>query len=443
MVVATHSAVGENGARWPVPDLSAEVAEREITARALSPAGDFAASVPIWEHLTTIAVDRWDLALGLAMDLRKRHDFAEAEEVFRRAAARFPLAYWIMFQWALAAYMDDDLDRAEQRAWRILGHSPDEQAGPLILLGDIAMRRRSFAEALHFFERAARINPSDAGLVGRQARAGHYARIAVSFGITPLHSHGLHDAADYGVLVISLDHRTEQFTRFRQAFRDCPISPVRVPGVRGSYLPDAARRTLCRSPGAPPKGTLGCFLAHVAAWETVVARNLDVCLILEDDAAPVMDLPPRYASLGIPADFDLCFVNDRMEPDLDAEVVAGLDGCTLFDPVDALATRRPDHSAPGGDGYFLSAAGARKLLAFVERDGFNGDVDWRLVAYAAPKGAAERLPPDSVAASVLHRTDSLPEPRLRAFTLFPSLVRTAPRGSARTEENQRSTATAE
>lgn len=421
-------------------DLAAEISEREQTGRALSAAGDFAASVPVWEHLTTIAADRWEFALGLAMDLRSRGDCAEADEVYRRAAARFPNAYWILIQWALAAYADKDLDRAEQRAWRLLGRCPDAEKDPLILLGDIAMLRRAHDEAAQFFERAARIGQADARLAARSSRAGHYARIAASFEAMPLQSRTLHGAADYGVLVISLDHCAGPFERLCKEFRDSPVAPVRVPGVRGSYLPDAAVRALGVRSEAPPKGTLGCFLAHVAAWEAMVARGLDVCLILEDDAVPVIDLPCRFASLAIPGDFDICFVNDRLQPQPDAEAIEQMDRCTVFDPIEALATKPLDHCAPGGDGYFLSAAGARKLLALVELDGFGGDVDWRLVGYAATKRSAERLPPNSVAAAVLRHVDCPVEPRLRAFSLFPCLVRTAPHRSTRMEENQRPTA---
>ena len=53
---------------------------------------------------------------------------------------------------------------------------------------------------------------------------------------------------------------------------------------------------------------------------------------------------------------------------------------------EAFATFPPEDNAPGADGYLLSAAGARKLLAWVEQDGFAHDVDWRLLTYGLQRG---------------------------------------------------------
>ena len=51
-----------------------------------------------------------------------------------------------------------------------------------------------------------------------------------------------------------------------------------------------------------------------------------------------------------------------------------------------------DDNAPGGDGYILSRAGARKLLDWVAEDGFGEDVDWRLLAYGLSPAAIAGLP---------------------------------------------------
>ena len=53
---------------------------------------------------------------------------------------------------------------------------------------------------------------------------------------------------------------------------------------------------------------------------------------------------------------------------------------------------RPDENAPGGDGYILSRAGARKLLDWLAEDGFAEDVDWRLIAYGLTPAQIAALP---------------------------------------------------
>ena len=98
----------------------------------------------------------------------------------------------------------------------------------------------------------------------------------------------------------------------------------------------------------------------------------------------------------------------------------------------------PDHNAPGADGYLVSAAGARTLLDWVERDGFAGDVDWRLLAYGLSPGEVAALPRESHAWGVLDamtRRVGRAE-RLRAHVLCPALIRTVPVSSDREDENR-------
>ncbi len=89
-------------------------------------------------------------------------------------------------------------------------------------------------------------------------------------------------------------------------------------------------------------------------------------------------------------------------------------------------TKINNFSAPGADGYFISYQGAQKLLKFMEKDGYSGDLDWRLVGYAVSPADLERMHQDRVATGVivqLHRMYGPPEPEFRAFSMFPSLIR--------------------
>ncbi len=305
------------------------------------------------------------------------------------------------------------------------------------LLGEIAFARRDFSEAERFFQRASRIDVNNPYLTTRFKAATRFARAA-----STIQSHKAMDktadpTADYAVLAISLDSRADRFRTLCERFADSPVTIERAPGVYGSYLPDIALQQLCRGPATTKRGTAGCFLAHVAAWEMTLRRGFDRCLILEDDAKPILDLPSRFDLLGIPADFDFCFVNYRMQSLREDDATLEGHGFSCHDPIEALGTWPAQHNAPGGDGYFVSAKGARKLLQLVERDGFGGDVDWRLVGYSAAKGAASRMPAGSTAAAVLQHFENMPEPRLRAYSLYPALIHCEGKDSDRLEQNNR------
>ncbi len=233
--------------------------------------------------------------------------------------------------------------------------------------------------------------------------------------------------ADYAVLVINLDQSPERMERTKAAFSRSPVPLRRIPGVYGGYIPSAACRAL--TGGASRKGTLGTFLAHVAAWEAVVASEFGHSLIVEDDAAPIMDLPARVADFGIPAGFDLCFVNERMQPDI-------LPPHHIIAPITSLLSWPADKNAPGGDGYMLSKPGAAKLLELVAQDGFGGDVDWRLVGYSIGPDDLDRLSPDSTAAAVLQNIPRQSAGRLTAYVLTPPVIRTANTESIRRAADQ-------
>ena len=51
---------------------------------------------------------------------------------------------------------------------------------------------------------------------------------------------------------------------------------------------------------AAPRGTLGCFLSHAAAWEALLDGDAPHALIIEDDVIPLLDLPPSLDALPLP-----------------------------------------------------------------------------------------------------------------------------------------------
>jgi len=137
----------------------------------------------------------------------------------------------------------------------------------------------------------------------------------------------------------------------------------------------------------------------------------------------------------LPSGYDICFVNDRLEPRLDP---AATHAPSVHHLADVMLGFHPEDNAPGGDGYLVSAQGAAKLLAWVAQDGFTGDVDWRLLAYGMGPGAIAALPRHAFARQALDRLrHGIPRPdRLDAYVLHPAMIRTVGVSSDREDEDR-------
>src|SRR4051812_32560371 len=94
--------------------------------------------------------------------------------------------------------------------------------------------------------------------------------------------------------------QTEKFGAIRTAV---------VTAIRGDAVPESVRRVLAQDANwAKFKGTLGCFLSHVKAWEAFLNSGEPYGIILEDDVELVA--LERLFALEIPEDADIIFLND-------------------------------------------------------------------------------------------------------------------------------------
>jgi len=150
----------------------------------------------------------------------------------------------------------------------------------------------------------------------------------------------------------------------------------RVEGVLGRTLPSIVCRYCTHDPNSVNnKGAVGVFFGHVNAWEAVIASNANYALILEDDV--VVDNLKMLDADRFPADFDVIFVNDRTSP-VRTDTPDQLEFEHIGSSIPAIESR---HMSVGGDGYILSANGAKKLVEAVKTDRFFSHVDLRLLAY--------------------------------------------------------------
>ena len=394
-----------------------------LAARA---AGDHGRACTLWRAALAERPDDWRVALELKRDLKAGWHYPESDPAFRRAAASLPDDEWVAHYAALYAYHGEDLDVLDRRARAVLQRRPGDPV-VLTILGDVAAQRRDWAGAAIFS-----VDPF------KLETARMYVRLALLLEPCPAGGRGqgeggCREGEHYSISFVNLDRNGEREAELRRQFAGSLPPLHRSAGVEGRRLSAAAVTRLGGDPQM--RGTLGCFLSHAGAWEAMLERGDDYCLIVEDDVIPLLDLPAGLDGLELPAAFDLVFVNDRIAPRLDPAAAAGFTTRTLEAAMHAFPA---DDNAPGGDGYILSRAGARKLLEWVTEDGFGEDVDWRLIAYGLSPAAIAGLPRPSHAGPWLDRIGSLigRAERLDAYVLHPPLIRTVGVSSDREDENR-------
>lgn len=405
------------------------LARLRTEALAARAANDPNRAAEAWRALLDAAPDDWGLALELKRDLKAGLHYPDSDPRFRRAARLLPDAEWLAHYSALYAFHGSDLAAIDARARSLLGRWPDE-ARLHAIVGDVARQRRDWPGAVRGFVEAARLHPGHDDYDVKAAAAGAYARLQAGRDRHPWAD----DGPRYAAFVINLDRNAERMVELGRQFAGSPVPLRRLPAIEGGRLPAAAVRRLTGN-AAAPRGTLGCFLSHAAAWEALLASADSHALILEDDVIPLLDLPSTLGPLGLPDGCDLCFVNDRLEPKLDFAAAAGLSTRTL---AQTMAGFHPEDNAPGGDGYILSRGAAERLLDWIAEDGMAGDVDWRLLAYALTPDEIATIAPHAVARQELDRLQGrIPRAdRLQACTLHPALIRTVGVSSDREDQNR-------
>jgi tetratricopeptide (TPR) repeat protein len=403
-----------------------------ILSKSLRFTGAVSPLLRVTRDLIRRAPDQLEAHLQLVDALRLVGDTAGLEAAFAAALDRFPAAPPLLVRWVALALLADDSDEAERRL-RLAREAAPENLAMADLEAQIATRRHDFSRAASLYEAAIPGQPEQrAVLLKKAALLRLYDRIAkrIASASKAIRS------PDYAVLVINLDEHTDRLKQFMAPFAEVGPTVHRVPGVRGRHLPDLAAARLTDKDGPDFKGTLGCFLAHVAAWERMLTLDLPHALITEDDAHLVLPLPANTATLDLPPDYDLCFVNRGLE--LPSTASADDQGNIVYHPLRSVLVERTVTS-PGGYGYFLSRTGAEKLFRFVERDGFFGDLDWRLVAYSTERDLLTSLDQASLASTALKAQWRIigGDERLRSYAMFPCLVEPGRKGSQRLADNRR------
>jgi GR25 family glycosyltransferase involved in LPS biosynthesis len=166
--------------------------------------------------------------------------------------------------------------------------------------------------------------------------------------------------------VISLDYPK----RLMETLPEQGLLPIWSPGVNGKALTDKDIRENT-TPGygkVCPRTIIGCAMAHMRAWTSVLKNNDDYALIVEDDVYFVPDFKDKIGIVlqHVPRDFDMLYL--------------GCFGCTTnvnlltmiyntmgyANVADKIETINPYITSPGtvmgAHAYIVSKKGARILL---------------------------------------------------------------------------------
>lgn len=402
-------------------------------AKLLRDSGDFEAALSVSTKLTKLNPDVWWLYKDMASDMANIGDVSAANFLLERALEKFPNQFWLLYDYALLAYDRGQYQEAERRIGRFLNFfsasgkdelSFYEMAKLYRLCGFIYQKKLLHAISANFFAKALDYEGSAAvsrldfewqalySRVSQNAYSGFNQEIVAD----PSES----TKSDYKVYYINLVGEKERRLQFEERFSRSFLDLHRINAIDGRLLPTNVVNMLARSQHYTLLGTLGCFMSHLSVWEVIVSEGLEHALILEDDAVPQTHFPRNFGELNIPADFDVCFVNKRMEPLCETEEMAKVNSFKTIPAIDALESKAKFLRGPGLDAYFLSQKGAKKLISLVAEDGYGGHVDWRVVSYGISRDDSHRFPVDSPARWFAERCRSVAQ--LQAYSLFPALV---------------------
>jgi glycosyl transferase family 25 len=107
------------------------------------------------------------------------------------------------------------------------------------------------------------------------------------------------------IFLINLDHSTQRLDTCTERLNSQNIPFERISGVYGKSLDkEALNRHYSETLNSEryhrelSKGEIGCYLSHRKAWKTIVDRQLDYAIVIEDDFKLVGPLQPIFDTIA-------------------------------------------------------------------------------------------------------------------------------------------------
>jgi len=361
--------------------------------------------------------------LAFARTLVERGLFQEADDLLTEAVARDGMTLLEVSEWIKIASFQGEHARALKRldaakaATKGVNWLGVEQAALL--------SARRFQPLVSLFQQQLQTREGEDAIRQKLSYVSSLMEIEKEF------RGGLDSLPDYPAYCINLDEYDQKWKRCQIEGASANLGFMRIPGVRGSYLPDSVLPRLGKGIKDNFKGTLGCFLSHLRAWELFLESGKEHALIVEDDFRPIVRFPGAFGAFGLPQGFDICWINQRTD-------LPGSRALKFIDIWQAIRKKAsPKWRACGADGYIISRSGARKLREYVAEDGLLGDVDWRMLAYSLQPEEVSGLPEQSFPRMAMEALLPVMKPRtpLRSYAASIGLVGLVLTGSSRKIQN--------
>lgn len=218
------------------------------------------------------------------------------------------------------------------------------------------------------------------------------------------------NADEMPILVINLASSTERRSSILGQFEGSGRRPILVPAYNGHdpRFPFYRYRRLAGlwwdNDSEFKPGAFCCYLSHAKCWKRIAKGTAEYALVLEDDVQIHHDRLDAFHADAV-GDFDVIFVNPQTRAYLRyvSDPSDWVDLGALIVRLVQEGTFAKSIPAPGGFGYVVSKAGARKLLRMMRTRGISMGVDYALALNAldrAQMDSLRKMAPDALPFSV-------------------------------------------
>lgn len=179
------------------------------------------------------------------------------------------------------------------------------------------------------------------------------ARMSGAYGEDPMEGSGKQfSRTQIKIFVLNLDRVPDRRTAMLERLAALGLEGEIISAIDGKQL--NASDLPAGTETALSPGEIGCYLSHIGAWETIIARRLPYAIVLEDDVvlkSSLMNVVEEVIALGMPFDAVRLSALNRVY----GIPVASLSAQGRL----VLTTRQPS----GAQGYLVSLKGAKRLFA--------------------------------------------------------------------------------
>jgi len=162
------------------------------------------------------------------------------------------------------------------------------------------------------------------------------------------------------VFVISLARLHERRAAITSHLRALGVEFELIDGVDGQKIPHEQRVAMQPDGADFHPGVIGCYLSHMEAYRRILARDIPVALILEDDGRLVRSFARVLRREIESTDFDYCFLDFQNANEKGQIYYDSSDSIEIYPGFTAHAT----HDGPGSThAYLITKDAAAKRLA--------------------------------------------------------------------------------